>query len=112
MEVAHDLLERALHAEELVLEEVVDLDRLVAEHPLRARVGLEVEIRHTPAHHHVVHALVGEVGEARALLHELEVLQERAGPLLLLAVGAVLLGDGFAKSMVSPGMRFRPCWLV
>ena len=48
MEVAHDLLERALHAEELVGEEVVDLDRLVAEHALGARVGLEVELASRP----------------------------------------------------------------
>ena len=111
VEVAHDLLERALHAEELVREEVVDLDGLVAEHALGARVGLEVELGDARPGHHVVHAPVREVGQLRPLLHELEILEERPLPFELLSLGAILLDDGGEIDRVTRHAH-KPRWLA
>ena len=111
VEVAHDLLERALHAEELVGEEVVDLDGLVAEHALGARVGLQVELGHARAGHHVVHAAVGEVGQLRPLLHELEILEEGTLPFELLSLSAILLDDGSEVDRVTRHTD-KPRWLA
>jgi hypothetical protein len=101
VEIADDLLERPLHAEELVLEEIVDLDRLVAEHPLGPRVGLEVEIGHAPVDDHVVHAAVGEVGEMRLFLHQLEIFEEGALPFLALTFDPVVLDQSGEIDLIS-----------
>ena len=111
MEIAHDLLERAFHAEELVGEEVVDLDRLVAEHALGARVGLEVELADARAAHHVVHAAMREIGELRPLLHQLQILEEGALPVELLSLRAILLDDGGEIDRVTRHTH-RPRWLA
>ena len=61
VEVADDLRDRLLDAEELVAEEVVDLERLVLVEPLHARVvGVEDVVR-AVAHDHVVDAGVREL---------------------------------------------------
>ena len=91
VEVAHDLVERALHAEELVLEEVVGLDRLVAEQPLHPRVALRVDLGETGRVDHVVKAAMRQVRQRRILLHLVQILDERALPVLLLAAFPVLL---------------------
>ena len=49
VEVADDLRDRLLDAEELVAEEVVDLERLVLVEPLHARVVGVVDVRACPA---------------------------------------------------------------
>ena len=101
VEVAHDLVERALHAEELVLEEAVDLDRLVAENPLGARVRLDVDLADARRHHHVVHTLVGKSRELRTLLHELQILEEGSLPLGFLPLDPVLLDQGSEVDLVN-----------
>ena len=65
VEVADDLADRLLDAEELVAEEVVDLERLVLVEPLHPRVlGLEDVLR-AVSHHHVVETARGPASRAR-----------------------------------------------
>jgi hypothetical protein len=90
MKVADDLADRLLDAEELVLEEVVDLDGLVLVEPLHARlVGLE-NVARTVAHHHLVDARVGELRERRVLANQFEVFEESAPPPLRVACRSIL----------------------
>src|SRR6266404_6202679 len=90
MEVAHDLRDRPLDAEELVAEEVVDLDGLVLVETLHARIVSFEDVRRAHLHHDVVDARVRELGEARVLAHVLEVVEKRTAPQLLLVGGAVV----------------------
>ncbi len=91
MEVAHDLVERAFHAEELVLEEPVRLRALITEDTLGARVGLDVDTLRAAIDDHVVHALVREIGEPWVRLDEIQIVKERATPVLLLPFLAIEL---------------------
>src|SRR5262249_30818427 len=101
-EVADDLTDRLLDAEELVAEELVDLERLVlveALHPLV--LGLEDVLR-AVSHHHVVETAVGEFREPGGLANQLEVLQERPAPPFRFAGGAV-----FADQLLEGGLVHR-----
>ena len=93
VEVAHDLGERPLDAEELVLEEVVDLDRLVAEQALGARLVLRVDLGHPGQLHHVVQTAVRQIRQRRIRFDLFQILEKRALPVLLLARFAVLLDE-------------------
>ena len=93
VEVAHDLVERALHAEELVLEEVVDLDPLVAEQTLGARVVFRVDLGDAGRVDHVEETAVRQIRQRRVRLGPLQILDERAMPVLLLAGFPILLDE-------------------
>ncbi len=93
MEIAYDLVERALHTEELVLEEPVRLRALIPEDALGARVGLDIDTLRAAINDHVVHALVREVGEPWVRLDQVQIVQQRAAPVLLLPFLAILLNQ-------------------
>ncbi len=93
MKIAHDLVERALHAEEFVLEEVVDFDRLVAEQPLGMRLVLRVDLGDAGQGDHVVQTAVRQIRQRRIRLDPLQILEKRALPALLLTGFPVFLDE-------------------
>ncbi len=90
MEVAHDLRDRLLDAEELFAEEPVGFERLVFVEPLHARIVRVVDVGRTHPHDDVVHAGVRELRNRGILTHAFQVLEKASAPTLLLVDGAVV----------------------
>src|SRR5262249_52999463 len=117
VEVADDLRDRLLDAEELVAEEVVDLDRFVLVEALHPGILAVEDVRRPLLHDDVVDAGVGELGVARVLTDAFEIFEKRALPELLLVGGAIVF-DQFLKGalpvlhvysfLAVPGARVVP----
>ena len=107
MEIAHDLRDGPLDAEELVGEEVVNLDRLVLVQPLGARIVRIMDIVRAARDDQVVNPGVRELGHQGIGLHDLEVLEQRSTPLLGFARGTVPLD--YLLKVVSCGHQLTPC---
>src|SRR5690606_20050936 len=80
MEVADDLADRLLDAEEFVLEESIHLERLVLVEPLGAGVVGLLNVLAARAHDDVVDAGVREPRDGRILANLFEVIEEGALP--------------------------------
>jgi len=93
MEVTDDLGDRLLDAEELFLEEIVDLDRLVLVQPLGGAVAGLVDVGDADALDDVVDTGVCELGKGGFFLEDFEVLDQGAAPDLALASDAIFLDD-------------------
>src|SRR6266403_1301042 len=95
MEVADDLADSLLDAEELVAEEVEHLERLILVEALHPRVvGLEDVLR-ADAHDRVVETRVRQLRDGRVIADHLEVLEKGAAPELRLLPGAIFFDDLF-----------------
>ena len=91
MEVADDLRDGALDAEEFFGEKVEDLQRLVLVQPLGARIVGIVQRMKARGDDQIVDARVRELGHDRVGFHDLEIIEQSAAPLLRLTRGAVFL---------------------
>jgi hypothetical protein len=89
VEVAYDLRDRLLDAEELVAEEVEDLEVLVLVEPLDARIVGVVDVLGAHPHQGVVQAGVRETGNAGVFADQVEVFEEAPAPHFRLARRAV-----------------------
>ena len=81
VQVAHQLRDRPFYAEELVLEEVVDLQGLVAKQAFDGGVVAGLQVFPTGLGDDVVEPRMGQLGKARILLKFLQILQKRPGPM-------------------------------
>jgi hypothetical protein len=89
MEVSHELRDDPLDAEELVLEEAVNLQGLVAEQASDPRVVGARDLLAAVAHHNVVETGVREARDFRGFLEPFQILDERSAPLQVLPGGAI-----------------------
>src|SRR5208282_492842 len=89
MEVADDLRDRALDPEKFLREEIENLQRLILVQPLGARIVGIMQRMKARRNDQVVDSRVRELGYDRVGLHNLEILEQRAAPLLRLAGRAV-----------------------
>ncbi len=89
MEVTDNLRDGALDAEEFFGEKIKDLERLILVEPFGARIVGIMQWMQAQRNDQIVNARMSEFGHDRVGLHQLEILEQRAAPLLGLARGAV-----------------------
>src|SRR5208283_2170580 len=89
VKVADDLRDGALDAEEFVGEEIEDLERLILEQALGARIVGVGERMQPGRDDQVVNARMRELGHDRVGFHDLEIFEQGAAPLFRLARSAV-----------------------
>ncbi len=89
MEIADDLRDGALDPEKFLGEEIEHLQRLILVQPLGARIVGVVQRMKAQRNDQVVDSRMRELGHGRVGLHQLEVLEQGAAPLLGLARRAI-----------------------
>ncbi|GBD26798.1 hypothetical protein HRbin30_02140 [bacterium HR30] len=81
MEVADNLRDHSLDAEERASEEVVNFYRLILEEPLRSGIVRVENVPHARLNDHVVDAGVSKLGDRGILFDPLEVVEKSSPPL-------------------------------
>lgn len=93
MKVTHDLSERGFNTKEIVLEEVIDLQRRITEDVLEARIRHVANVGDTLAHDFFINTCVGESCNQRVFTNVFQILNERSVPLLRLSLGSIVFNE-------------------